>query len=103
MVRVGGYPVFAGTHDEGNVTANDPKVDNWSRTLVVFYPSRRAFMEHVSYKPFQDIEPFKFMALDVALCPAKRILTLISPTWLSAGLFLLLFAVVGWWRAAHAL
>jgi hypothetical protein len=56
LFRLGAYPLFGGATMEistngkahSNLDGFDPAIDDWSRILVVRYPSRRAFFELLS-------------------------------------------------------
>src|SRR5262249_13494388 len=43
LLKIGGYPLYAGTPQGKNILEHDPALDDWSRLLLVRYPSRRAF------------------------------------------------------------
>jgi len=53
LFKLGAYPLFgsamqgvpAKAQSSTNLIGLDPAIDNWSRVLVVRYPSRRAFLE----------------------------------------------------------
>jgi hypothetical protein len=69
LLRVGGYPLYAGTPQGKNLVEHDPALDGWSRVLLVRYPSRRAFMRLLTHPAFREIEPYKLMALQLILTP----------------------------------
>jgi hypothetical protein len=101
VLRVGAYPAFVGNNVGENVTVNPADQDKWNRVLLVYYPSRRAFMEFVTSKGFQDIAAYKFMAVDALISPAEAEVVLPSPTLLAGSVFLMIFLAFGWWRAAR--
>jgi hypothetical protein len=103
LLKIGGYPLFAGTPHGKNILAHDPALDDWSRLLLVRYPSRRAFMKLMAHPAYHEIEPYKMMALQVVLTPTRAELVVPGVPWLVAGIFLALFLAVGWARAAGAI
>jgi hypothetical protein len=102
LLRLGGYPLFAGTAQGKNLLEHDPALDDWSRLLLVRYPSRRAFMRLLTHPAYPGIEPYKLMAVRVVLTPAKAERVLASVPLLAAGVLLVVFLAVGWARAAGA-
>jgi hypothetical protein len=102
LLRLGGYPLFAGTPQGKNLLEHDPALDDWSRLLVVRYPSRRAFMKLLTHPAYPAIEPYKLMAMQVVLTPTKAEMVLPSVPLLTAGVLLVVFLAIGWARAAGA-
>jgi hypothetical protein len=102
LLRLGGYPLFAGTAQGKNLLEHDPALDDWSRLLLVRYPSRRAFMRLLTHPAYPGIEPYKLMAARVVLTPAKAERVLPSVPLLAAGVLLVVFLAAGWARAAGA-
>ena len=45
LLKLGGYPLYAGTPHGKNLVEYDPALDGWSRLLLVRYPSRRALLK----------------------------------------------------------
>jgi hypothetical protein len=99
LLRIGGYPLFAGTPQGKNLIEHDPTLDDWSRLLLVRYPSRRAFMRLLSQPQYREIEPYKVMALQVVLTPATAAMVVPSVPLLTGGVLLVLFLAIGWARA----
>jgi len=107
LLKRGAYPLFGGAMQgvpvggqrSTNLIAFDPALDNWSRVLVVRYPSRRAFLELISDPAYLEYLPYKAAALMVALTPMKA--DLLLPDALPAlGLLLLaVFFALAWMRA----
>src|SRR5262249_177858 len=102
LLKIGGYPEFAGTPHGKNVVEHDPNLDNWSRLLLVRYPSRRAFMKLLTNPAYPEIEPYKIMPLPVELKPTKAQLVVPRVSLLAGGVLLAVFLTVGWARAAGA-
>jgi hypothetical protein len=100
LLRIGGYPLFAGTPHGKNILEHDPALDDWSRLLLVRYPSRRAFMKLLTDPAYAEIEPYKVMALQVVLTPTAAELVVPNVAWSVAGVLLVVFLAVGWARAA---
>jgi hypothetical protein len=102
LLKIGGYPLYAGTPQGKNIVEHDPALDNWSRVLLVRYPSRRAFMKLLTQPGYREIEPYKMMALQLVLTPTRPELVVPSVPLLAGGFFLVVFLGVGWARAAGA-
>jgi hypothetical protein len=100
LLKLGGYPLYAGTPQSKNIIEHDPTLDNWSRLLVVRYPSRRAFMKLLTHPAYHEIEPYKIMAVQLVLTPttAERVMPNVS--LLVGGVLLVVFLAIGWARAA---
>lgn len=110
LVRAGGVPLFAGQPTglaggdgarHSNLFAFEREVDDWSRVLLVRYPSRRAFFDLIRDPAYWDIAPYKLASLKLALVPLKAELVLPDPRWILATLGVTLFLAVGWVRAAR--
>lgn len=110
LAQLGAYPLIAGEPagiggDDGRIHSNllelDPAVDDWSRVLVVRYPSRRAFFELISDAAYQDVMPFKLAALRVALIPLRKEVTVPDPRLMFGLSCLTVFLLVGWLRATR--
>ncbi len=102
LFRLGGYPVFAGKPQGRNIMTFEPELDDWSRVLVVRYPSRRTFMNLMSHPRFKEVEPLKLMALKVMLTPMRPQMTMTELPVIAAATLLPLFLAIGWWCSAHA-
>lgn len=100
----GGYPMIGGPVRGANVIdlESNPALDDWSRVLVVRYPSRRAFLELLADPAYAPIEPYKFMALEVVLVPVSADMLIPDLRVLVGGVLLLLYFALGWFRAARA-
>jgi hypothetical protein len=102
LLKIGGYPLYAGTPQGKNLIEYDPALDDWSRLLLVRYPSRRAFLKLLTHPAFGEIEPYKLMALQVILTPTTPERVVPSVSLLVGGVLLVAFLAVGWARAAGA-
>ena len=101
LIRIGGYPLYAGTPHGGNLMAFQPTLDNWSRLLVVRYPSRRDFLRLLNGPEYLKIAPYKVMALQVVLTPTAAEVVMPELTWLVGALLLAIYCAVGWWRTVR--
>lgn len=73
LLKSGAFPIFAGKVDEPNVIGGpDAAEDNWTRILVVHYPSRRHFFELLTDPRYLNKADFKSYAMHIALVPVKR-------------------------------
>lgn len=75
--------------------------ENWTRVLVVRYPSRRAFFELVSNPEYLKVMPYKFAALDVTLVPTDGATVTPDVRLLAGAAMLLILLGFGWLRAAR--
>jgi len=101
LLKHGGYPVYAGVTQGANILENRPELDHWDRTLVVRYPSRRAFLEVLVDPEFQKVVPYKFMALSVMLVPTNVELLIPELSALLGAALLVVYLAIGWWRASR--
>jgi hypothetical protein len=109
LFRLGAYPLFGGETMEiradGKVHSNldgfDPAIDDWSRILVVRYPSRRAFFELLTDPQWLKFAPYKIAALEIALVPASGQVVIPDLRWVVGGACLIAFLGAGWLRAAR--
>lgn len=101
LLGVGGYPAYAGVVRSKNLLEHGAELDDWSRVLLVRYPSRRAFLDLLSNPAYAPIEPYKLMALRTMLTPTKPELVIPPLPWLMGSVLLPLFLALGWWRAAR--
>jgi len=102
LLKIGGYPLFAGMPHGKNILEHNPSLDDWSRLLLVRYPSRRAFMKLLTNPAYPELEPYKLMALQVVLTPTRAELVVPSVPLLVGGVLLVVFLAVGWAHAAGA-
>lgn len=107
LFKLGAYPLFGsamqgvldGAQPSTNLISFDPAVDNWSRVLVVRYPSRRAFLELIGDPAYLEYLPYKAASLLVALTPMKGDLVLPDALPALALLLLTVFFAAAWIRA----
>ncbi len=99
LFKVGGVPQFAGVPQGSNVLDSPPEVDDWTRVLLVRYPSRRAFLELVSNPVYARTAPLKLMASQIFLVPLEPEIVLPELRWLVAGGLLVVYLAIGWYRA----
>ena len=84
-----------------NLDGFDPAIDDWSRILVVRYPSRRAFFELSTDPQWLKFAPYKIAALEIALVPASGQVVIPDLRCVVAGACLIVFLGAGWLRAAR--
>jgi len=109
LFRLGAYPLFGGEtmaiHADGKAHSNldgfDPAIDDWSRILVVRYPSRRAFFELLTDPQWLKVAPYKIAAVEIALVPASGQVVIPDLRWVVGGACLIVFLGAGWLRAAR--
>jgi hypothetical protein len=100
LLKVGGYPLYAGTPAGPNLLEHAPALDNWSRLLLVRYPSRRSFMKLITHPAYAPLEPYKLMAMLVVLTPTSPEIAIPNVTFLVGSILLLILLAIGWARAA---
>jgi hypothetical protein len=100
-LKGGVYPVYAGNVHEQNLFGYAAGQDRWSRMLVVRYPSRRAFLAMIADPAYGPIAPYKLMSLELLLTPTDAEMVLPDLRLVSTLLSALVFAIVGWRRAAR--
>jgi hypothetical protein len=109
LFRLGAYPLFGGVtleiHANGKAHSNldgfDPAIDDWSRMLVVRYPSRRAFFELLSDPQWLKLAPYKIAALELVLVPTSGQVVIPDLRWVMGGACLIVFLAVGWLRTTR--
>lgn len=100
LLRSGAFPIFAGKVEEPNVIGGaDAAEDNWSRILVVHYPSRRHFFELLADPQYLTKADFKSYAMHIALVPVKRELVVPDFRLLALAGAVFLFLLVALVRA----
>jgi len=102
LFKLGGYPLYAGQTQGKNLLVHDAGLDDWSRVLVVRYPSRRAFMELVTDPAYREVAPYKLMALKVVLTPTGFELAIPELSWLLGALLSIVWLLLAWRRALRA-
>ena len=107
LFKLGAYPLFGsamqgvldGAQSSTNLIGFDQAIDNWSRVLVVRYPSRRAFLVLLADPAYLEYLPYKAAALMVALTPMRGDLVLPDALPALALLLLSVFFAAAWIRA----
>ena len=99
LLKRAGYPMVGGKAHGRNLIEVPAALDNWSRVVVVRYPSRRAFLSLLADPAYAPYEPYKFMALEIALVPVSKDLMIPDLRWVVGGILVILFLAVGWIRA----
>lgn len=100
LLKSGAFPIFAGKVEEGNaVGGDDPAEDNWTRILVVHYPSRRHFFELLTDPVYLTKADYKTYAMHMALVPVKRELVVPDFRFLAVAGAMIVFLLVAWLRA----
>jgi hypothetical protein len=101
LLKLGASATFAGNVSSRNLFGFGAAVDDWSRILVIRYPSRRAFLDLMTDPAYEPLLPYKLASLDVLLTPTE--VDQIHPEYRLAAVViaLLVFVTVGWWRAAR--
>jgi uncharacterized protein (DUF1330 family) len=97
----GSYPLYIGTTQGENLIEHAAALDNWSRVIVMRYPSRRAVLELFADPEYAPWEPYKMMALRVVLVPTHSEMVVPELRWLVGGILLLIFMTTGWLRTAR--
>ncbi|HYA76680.1 MAG TPA: hypothetical protein VED83_07195 [Burkholderiaceae bacterium] len=101
LLKVGGFPLYAGRAQGPNLFEHRDELDDWSRVLVVRYPSRRAFFDLLCNPAYREVAPYKLMALRLVLTPGSVEVAIPELSWLAGGLLLIVFLAVGWGRAVR--
>ena len=97
----GGYPMYSSVVQGQNLMGYSSGLGDWSRVLLVRYPSRRTFLELLTDPAYAPIEPYKLMALEVLLVPTTPERILPNPSVAVGVVLLMLFLATGWIRAAR--
>lgn len=97
LLKSGAFPIFAGTVEDSNaVGSTDPAEDNWTRILVVHYPSRRHFFELLTDRQYLTKADFKAYAMHIALVPVKRELVIPDFRQLAIAGAVIVFLLAAW-------
>jgi hypothetical protein len=99
-LRNASYPIFTGTPQCEPLTQAQPGQECWDNVWIVRYPSRRKFLELLTWPGYADAEPYKSMALEHDLVPLAGGTTIPDFRWLAGGFLLAAFLAAGWVRAA---
>lgn len=98
-LRRGSYPLLAGQAQGTNLFPSAPALDDWSRVLVMRYPSRRAFLDLLADPTYAALFPYKAMAVQLVLLPVSGGLVIPELKVVAAGAGISLFLGVGWLRS----
>jgi hypothetical protein len=94
------YPIFSGTPQGEPLMQAQPEQERWDNVWIVRYPTRRKFLELLTWPDYAQAEPYKSMALEQDLVPLAGDTTIPSLRWLAGGSLLAVFLATGWARAA---
>jgi uncharacterized protein (DUF1330 family) len=101
LLKIGGYPMVGGATQGKNLMTYEPDLDDWSRVMMVRFPSRRAFLSLQADPAYGPLRPYKMMALKVVLVPVSGEVVIPEMRAVVGGALLCLFLAVGWIRAAR--
>lgn len=101
LLKVGGYPLVGGKTQQKNLVGHEPAEDDWSRVIVVRYPSRRAFLSLLADPAYAPHLPYKMIALHLALVPVSGDLVIPDLRLVVAATLLVLFLAIGWFRTVR--
>jgi uncharacterized protein (DUF1330 family) len=100
LMKSGAFPIFSGKVEEANVIGgSDAAEDNWTRILVVHYPSRRHFFELLTDPQYLTRADYKSYAMHIALVPVKRELVIPDFRMLALAGAIILFLLIALIRA----
>lgn len=103
LLKSGAFPIFAGKVEEANVIGGpDAAEDNWTRILVVHYPSRRHFFELLTDPQYLTKADFKSYAMHLALVPVKREMVVPDFRILALAGAIILFLLIALIRALRS-
>jgi hypothetical protein len=71
LLKIGGYPMVGGSTQGKNLMTYEPDLGDWSRVLMVRFPSRRAFLSLLADPAYGPLQPYKMMALKVVIVPVS--------------------------------
>ncbi len=101
LFAAGDYPIFGSQTQGENILTDKTIGDGLGRVLVVRYSSRRDFLKLVTDPAYATIEPYKLMALQVALTPTSGDVVVPDARLALGALLLIAFLSVGWFRSAR--
>ena len=97
LMKSGAFPIFAGKVEDSNAVGGpDPAEDNWTRILVVHYPSRRHFFDLLTNPQYLSKADFKSYAMHMALVPVKREMVIPDFRQLAIAAAIVVFLSAGW-------
>ena len=100
LLRSGNYPIF-GSDTQGATLLRDKIAGDLSRILVVRYSSRRDFLNLLTDPAYAPFEPYKLMALQVALTPTSGDVIIPDASLAFGAILLIAFLFIGWVRASQ--
>ena len=100
-LRNASYPIFSGTSQGEPLIQAQPGQERWDNVWIVRYPSRRKFLELLTWPGYAEAEPYKSMALEHDLVPLAGDTTIPDLRWLAGGLVTAAFLAASWVRAAR--
>ena len=100
-LRNASYPIFNGTPQGEPLMQAQPGQERWDNVWIVRYPSRRKFLQLLTWPGYAEVEPYKSMALEHDLLPLAGHTTIPDFRWLAGGFLLAVFSATGWVRAAR--
>ena len=100
-LRNASYPLFNGTPQSEPLTQAQPGPERWDNVWIVRYPSRRKFLQLLTWPGHAEAQPYKAMALEHDLVPLAGDRTIPDFGWLAGGFLLTVFLATGWVRAAR--
>ena len=74
--------------------------ERWDNVWNLRYPSRRRFLELLTWPGYAEADPYRSMALEHDLVPLTRDATIPDDRWLVGGLLVAALLATGWARAA---
>ena len=99
-LRNASYLIFNGTPQGEPLMQAQPGQERWDNVWIVRYPSRRKFLQLLTWPGYAEVEPYKSMALEHDLLPLAGDTTIPDFRWLTGGVLLAVFLAAGWVRAA---
>ncbi len=100
LLRAGNYPIF-GSETQGPTLLRDEVTGDLNRVLVVRYASRRDFLNLLTDPAYAPFEPYKLLALRVALTPMAGDIVIPDIRLTLGATLLTAFLLIGWIRAAR--
>jgi hypothetical protein len=100
LLRSGNYPIF-GSDTQGATLLRDKIAGDLSRVLIVRYSSRRDFLKLLTDPAYAPFEPYKLMALQVALTPTSGDVIIPDASLAFGAILLIAFLLAGWVRASQ--
>jgi uncharacterized protein (DUF1330 family) len=106
-LKHGAFPIFTGDLPDsktiGNLIGIETDADKWSRVLLIRFPSRRAFLEHLSDPEYAALLPIKLASLKLVLTPISGEIVMPDMRFFVGSLLMIIFLLVSWLRALFQL